>query len=236
MDDFRRQVETLFKIVLTPKQLDQFSSYERLLLEWNEKINLTAIRDVPGIRAKHFLDSLSLIRVFENTPPASMIDVGTGAGFPGIPLKILYPSIRLVLVESVGKKSRFCQLVVDSLGLNGVEVLASRAEEVARNPRYREYFDVAAARAVANMPVLAEYLLPLVRIGGRMISQKGISAHEETNSSANAYKVLGGQLENIIPVELPGVPDERYLVVVKKVAATPHQYPRYAGLPAKKPL
>lgn len=236
MELFHQQVKNHFKITLTPKQLDQFSLYEKVLLEWNGKINLTAIRDVPGIRSKHFLDSISVTRVFESVPPVSMIDVGTGAGFPGIPLKILFPSLHLVLVESIGKKANFCQLVIDSLGLKDVEVFTGRAEDIARTPGYREKFEFAIARAVANMPVLVEYLLPLVRIGGKMIAQKGSSAFEETHTAANSIQVLGGELENIISVELPGVSDERFLVVIKKTAATPPQYPRFAGLPAKRPL
>lgn len=236
MKSFAGQAETLYQIILSPRQIEQFSLFEKLLLDWNEKINLTAIRDVSGIRTKHFLDSLSVTRVFPKPLPMSLIDVGTGAGFPGIPLKIIFPQIKLVLVESVGKKANFCQLVVDSLSLSGVEVMTNRAEELAHQSRFRERFDIVVARAVANMPVLAEYLLPLVRVGGRMIAQKGVSAHEETQSAAHAMKVLGGELENIHPVVLPGVSDERFLVVVKKVAATPPQYPRNAGLPAKKPL
>ncbi len=236
MNSFSQQVENLYQIILTPKQLEQFSLYEKLLLEWNEKINLTAIRDVPGIRTKHFLDSLSVVRIFGKTLPASLIDVGTGAGFPGIPLKIIFPQIKLVLVESVGKKANFCKLVVDTLSLSGVEVQTNRAEELAHQSKYRERFDLVVARAVANMPVLAEYLLPLVHVGGKMVAQKGVSAHEETQSASNALKILGGELENILPVELPGVSDERFLVVVKKIAATPPKYPRHAGLPVKKPL
>ncbi len=236
MEDFAEQAHQLFKIKLTNAQIDQFSRYENALLEWNEKINLTAIRDIPAIRTKHFLDSISLVQVIGKKPPGSLVDIGTGAGFPGIPLKILYPQIKLVLVESVGKKANFCQLVVDTLGLSGVEVVTSRAEDLARLVNRREKYDVAVARAVANLPVLSEYLLPLVRLGGKMIAQKGISAHEETHAAANAFQILGGQLENVICVELPGVSDERYIVVVKKVAATPPKYPRYAGMPAKNPL
>ena len=236
MESYLQQAENLFNIILTPEQKDQFSQFEKLLLEWNKKINLTAIRDVQGIRTKHFLDSLSAVKGFNGAIPTSLIDIGTGAGFPGIPLKIAYPQIRLVLVESVGKKAKFCQLVVDSLALSGVEVLANRAEELASQSRYRERFDIAIARSVANMPVLTEYLLPLVRVGGRMIAQKGNHAYIETQSAAKAIKFLGGELEKILSVELPGVSDERYLVIIKKTAATPSIYPRHAGLPAKKPL
>lgn len=236
MDNFASQVENLFQLSLNPKQIQQFTLYEKLLLEWNEKFNLTAIRDVPGIRTKHFLDSLSVSRLFTKTFPTSLMDIGTGAGFPGIPLKIVFPQLHLALVESVGKKSAFCQLVVDELALSCTEVLTGRAEDLAHQNKYRERFDMVVARAVANMPVLVEYLLPFARVGGKMIAQKGISAHEETQSAGHAMKVLGGELENVHPVVLPGVSDERFLVVIKKTAATPPLYPRRSGLPSKKPL
>lgn len=235
MDEFTRQAANLYQINLSPKQVQQLSTYEQLLLEWNRKINLTAIRDIPGIRIKHFLDSLSLVRSL-SSPPTSCIDIGTGAGFPGIPLKIVFPNMRLTLVESISKKAAFCQLAVNALSLSNVEVLTSRAEDVGHLSAHREKYDLALARAVAGMPALAEYLLPLIRLGGRMIAQKGSSAHEETQTAARAFKVLGGELESILSIELPGVSDERYLVVVKKIAATPLQYPRSVGQPTKKPL
>lgn len=235
MDEFARQVQSLFNIQLSPRQLEQFAVFEALLLEWNRKINLTAIRDVQGIRARHFLDSLSLAAMVGPDNPAC-IDVGTGAGFPGLPLKIICPQMRLTLVDSVGKKTAFCRLVVDELKLTGVEVITGRSEDLARLPAHRERYDIAFARAVAIMPVLAEYLLPLVRVGGRMIAQKGVSAHEETHHAEQAFKLLGAELEKILPVVLPGVSDERYLVVVRKKAATPQRYPRFAGQPVKKPL
>ncbi len=162
--------------------------------------------------------------------------MGTGAGFPGLVLKILYPSMKLTLVESVGKKATFCQHMVDKLALGEVTVLSLRAEEAGQNPAHREKYDWAVARAVANLPVLAELLLPLVRVGGAMLAQKGESAPAEAQSAEKALKLLGGSLRQLIPVALPGVAEERTLVVVDKVAATPPAYPRRAGLPAKKPL
>jgi len=205
-------------------------------LAWSEKFNLTAIRDVEGIRTKHFLDSFSCILAWKEIPPKRLIDVGTGAGFPGIPLKILYPSMELTLVESVGKKTSFCRHVVEILKLQSVEVLTARAEEVGQMPSQRESYDWAVARAVANLPVLAEYLLPLVRVGGRMIAQKGHSAPAEAHNAEKAFRLLGGQMRSLLPVALPGVAEERYLVVVDKVAATPLMYPRKPGYPAKSPL
>ena len=162
--------------------------------------------------------------------------MGTGAGFPGIPIKIIYPKVKLSLVESVGKKAEFCRHVVKVLDLPGVEVIQERAENLGQNPAYREYYDWAVARAVAILPVLAEYLLPLVRVGGSILAMKGESGPAEAHSAEHALKVLGGHLRQLIPVTLPGVAEERYLVVIDKVAATPKGYPRNVGVPAKRPL
>jgi 16S rRNA (guanine527-N7)-methyltransferase len=216
--------------------VDCLQFYETELISWNEKFNLTAIRDPESIRSKHFLDSLSCILALRETPPGRLIDIGTGAGFPGIPLKIILPSMRLTMVESVGKKVEFCQHMARELGLEGVEVLHARAEDVGRMPAHRAQYDWAVARAVAGLPVLAEYLLPLVRLAGRVLAQKGESAAAEAHAAERALKLLGGRVRQLIPVALPGVADERYLVVIDKVAATPDAYPRRAGLPAKKPL
>ncbi len=236
MEKLLRDAHALFDLQLTAAQAGMLAQYERELLEWNEKFNLTAIRDVAGIRSKHFLDSLSCVLAWKDSPPARLIDVGTGAGFPGLPLKILYPSMRLTLVESVGKKMKFCQHVVGCLGLSGVEFVLGRAEEVGQMPAHREQYDWAVARAVASLPVLAEYLLPLVRIGGGMLAQKGESGLAEVHSAERAVRILGGHVRQLLPVTLPGVVDERYLVLVDKVAATPKTYPRRPGLPARKPL
>ena len=225
-----------FKVHITGRQVVALLSYERELLEWNRKFNLTAIRDVESIRTKHFLDSFSCVLAWKANPPNSLMDVGSGAGFPGIPLKILYPNMKLTLVESVGKKARFCEHLVRVLGLEHVEVLASRVEDVGQDPRHRERYDWAAARAVANLNVLSEYLLPLVKIGGTMLAQKGESGPAEAQSAEKAMKLLGGNLRELIPVKLPGVAEDRYLVLVDKVAATPVKYPRKAGMPAKQPL
>jgi 16S rRNA (guanine527-N7)-methyltransferase len=236
MQTLREQASSLVHISLTDTQLEKFQLYEDLLLEWNAKINLSAIRDVEGIRSKHFLDSLSCELAMRNTAIDRVIDVGTGAGFPGIPLKIIHPTMQLTLVEAIGKKARFCQLVADSLQLDRVLVNTTRAEELAHQKDHRESYDWALARAVANLPILVEYLLPLVKVGGYVLAQKGSTAHAEVQSTAKALKVLGGELVNVIPVVLPGVPDERYLVVIKKVHVSPELYPRQAGLPVKKPI
>jgi 16S rRNA (guanine527-N7)-methyltransferase len=210
--------------------------FEKELLEWNQKFNLTAIRDVESIRTKHFLDSLSCALAWRGAPPNHLIDVGTGAGFPGIPLKILYPNLKLTLVESVGKKAMFCEHVIRVLGLEHVDVIQARAEELGQNTTHREKYDCAMARAVANLNVLSEYLIPLSRVGGTMLAQKGESGPAEAQSAEHAMKLLGGKLKQVIPVHLPGIVDERYLIVVDKVAATPPRFPRKPGMPAKQPL
>ncbi|MCL4560359.1 MAG: 16S rRNA (guanine(527)-N(7))-methyltransferase RsmG [Chloroflexi bacterium] len=233
---FRQNVQSKLGIQLSSNQIENFRRYEEELFAWNEEFNLTAIRDRPGVRVKHFLDSLTCTIAFRDAPPARLIDVGTGAGFPGIPLKIVQPSLRLTLVESVGKKADFCRHVVNKLHLEGVEVLQARAEEIGQMPAYRERFDWAVARAVASLPVLLEYLLPLVKIGGRALAQKGESGPAEVQGSGRALQLLGGALRQVIPVNLPGVAEDRYLVVIDKVVATPAQYPRRAGAPAKRPL
>jgi 16S rRNA (guanine527-N7)-methyltransferase len=236
MDKLKQEVQNLLGLRLTSRQLAMMSLYEQELLTWNARFNLTAIRETETIRSKHFLDSLSCLTALREAPPSSLIDIGTGAGFPGIPLKIVIPNVKLTLVESVAKKAEFCQRVVDILKLDGVQVLTARAEEVGQMSQHRQQYDWAIARAVAAMPVLVEYLLPLVRVGGRILAQKGESGPAEAQVAEYAIRVLGGCLRQIYPVSLPGVVDERYLVVIDKVAATPPLYPRRVGLPAKKPL
>ena len=236
MEKLVLEAQQLFGIHLTRHQVELLIAFERELLEWNDKFNLTAIRDSEGIRTKHFLDSFSCSLAWKERPPRRLIDIGTGAGFPGIPLKILYPSMRLTLVESVGKKANFCRHLVEIFKLEGTEVVTARAEEVGQMPAHREAYDWAVARAVAKMSVLAEYLLPSVQVGGAMLAQKGLSGPVETHTAGMALTLLGGQVRHLLPVTLPGVADERFLVVVDKVAATPPQYPRKPGIPAKKPL
>ncbi len=211
-------------------------TYEKELIEWNQKFNLTAIRDAESIRVKHFLDSYSCVLAWKAAPPLRLVDVGTGAGFPGIPLKIIYPSMHVTLVESVGKKAMFCQHIVSKLGLENINIVHARAEDFGQKPEYRESFDWAVARAVAHMSILSEYLLPLVKIGGHVLAQKGESGPAEAQTAEKAMKILGGKLKQLVPVNLPGVADDRFLVVIDKVAATPANYPRKAGIPAKTPL
>ena len=236
MADWIKAAEELFHITLTPAQQELFRIYEALLLDWNSKINLTAVRDAEGIRIKHFLDSLSCVPVLGDMNGKSLIDIGTGAGFPGIPLRIFYPEMKLTLVDSVGKKADFCRLVCDTLHLKGVTVSKERSEELGIHPDTREKFDAASARAVAVMPVLCEYLLPLVKVGGIMLAQKGESAPEEVKSAQNAVRKLGGGEPVLTQVRLPEVEGDRYLVKIPKIKPTPAGYPRRTGLPLKKPI
>ena len=236
MEKLVHDARILFNIRLTEQQIKSLIQFEKELLEWNQKFNLTAIRDVESIRTKHFLDSFSCALAWKTSPPDRLIDVGTGAGFPGLPLKILYPNLKLTLVESVGKKAKFCQHIVATLDLKNVDVIQARAEEVGQDSKHREKYDWAVARAVANLSALSEYLLPFVKVGGNMLAQKGESGPAEAQSAEKAMQLLGGELKQLIRVNLPAVVDERYLVVVEKVAATPPKYPRKPGIPAKQPV
>jgi 16S rRNA (guanine527-N7)-methyltransferase len=234
MDHLSVIVKQLLNIDLTPQQIVAFDIYAAELAEWNEKFNLTAIKTPADVELKHFADSLSCLLVVEQ--PKSLIDIGTGAGFPGLPIKIMYPEMRLTLVESVGKKVTFLNHMVEKLALKNVQVINGRAEEVGRDNAHREKYDWAVARAVAEMRTLLEYLLPLVRVGGNVLAQKGESAPAEAQAAEKAAKFLSGRLAQVKPIELPGLPDRRYLVVFNKVAGTSNKYPRRTGLPSKEPL
>ena len=236
MQELSRHAQRQLGLRLTRSQLSALSLYERELVDWNTRFNLTAIRDPQEIHIKHFLDSLTCLMALRESPVDRLIDVGTGAGFPGIPIKIIYPKMQLTLVESVGKKAEFCRHVVNILDLPGVEVVQERVEVLGQSQSYRERYDWAVARAVAILPVLSEYLLPLVHVGGSMLAMKGESGPAEAHSAERALRVLGGHLRQLMPVTLPGVVEERYLVVIDKVATTPNGYPRKVGAPAKRPL
>jgi 16S rRNA (guanine527-N7)-methyltransferase len=236
MTDLSTLVNQQLGIKLSSQQLNAFDVYEKELMEWNEKFNLTAIREVEAVRVKHFLDSITCVKELKLLIPNRLIDIGTGAGFPGIPLKILYPGMQLTLVESVGKKASFCEHVTETLHLENVEVLTLRAEEIGQITKYREKYDWAVARAVAAMPILLEYLMPLVRVGGYVLAQKGESAHAEAQQAEKACQLLGGKLDHITRLTLPGVVEEHFMVVFKKVAVCPAKYPRRVGVPSKTPL
>jgi len=222
-------------ISLSDLQRFQFQVFQDELLLWNEKINLTAIKDVQGIQEKHFFDSLTCFKGFEQWPE-SLIDVGSGAGFPGLPVKIVIPEMQLTLVESVDKKANFSRHIVETLGLTNVTVLSKRAEEVGRMPEHREAYDVAIARAVAPAATLAEYLLPLVKVGGRCLMQKGTRGPEEILQAGRIIDLCGGELHDLLHLNFDGVEGEGNLVVIDKVRQTPDVFPRAVGIPAKKPI
>jgi 16S rRNA (guanine527-N7)-methyltransferase len=227
---------SVLNLSLSQAQLRAFERYAQVLLEWNQRVNLTAITAPGEVEVKHFIDSLTCLLAMELKPGQNVIDVGTGAGFPGLPLKIVRPDLKLVLVEATAKKADFCRLVVDTLALEGVEILHARAETVGADPKHREAYDWAVARAVAPLPVLSEYLLPLVKIGGRAVAQKGEAGPAEVHAGEGAIHRLGGRVILLKQLELPKVAETRYLVLIDKVAATPHGYPRRPGVPAKRPL
>jgi len=224
---------------LTADQLARFRRYYEELVTWNTRVNLTTILEWEAVQVQHFLDSLTCVRVLPTavqSSPYTIVDIGAGAGFPGVALKIALPHIRLTLVESVRKKAAFLQHLVQKLGLTEAEVLVLRAEEAGRQPVHREVYDMAVARAVAALPVLAEYMLPLVRIGGLAIAMKGREVEQEIAAAAGALALLGGQLQTTLPVDLPGLKERRHLVILDKVHPTPDKYPRRPGMPAKRPL
>ncbi len=235
-ETLRQQANDLFDLSLTDTQIEQFATYARELIAWNEKINLTAIIDPDGIRVRHFLDSLSVVTVNTFQDGAFIVDIGTGAGFPGLPLAIAFPQTRVTLIDSTGKKITFLDHVIKTLGLSNVRTLKARAEEAGHISHHRAKYDVVLARAVARLPGLVEYMLPLARVGGRCIAMKGDTAQQEADDAKRALKILGGKLSRIEGVRLPDVESTHQLVVIEKTDPTPKGYPRSPGIPTRKPI
>jgi 16S rRNA (guanine527-N7)-methyltransferase len=227
-------------VQLNVQQASAFVRFAQLLVEWNQRFNLTALDDDASILALHFADSLTLVRLLSDTlrrtPTPALIDVGTGGGFPGIPLKIALPALRVTLMDSTAKKVQFCDEVIRALELQGVRALHGRAEEAAHQPEQRERYDVVTARAVAPLPTLAEYLLPFARPGGVCIAMKGSDAQTEVDQAAGAINKLGGEVSRVETVSLPGRDDRRALIMIAKRGTTPKLYPRQGGAPRKSPL
>ncbi len=226
-------------LYLSPGQLEQFHIYYKELVDWNRKMNLTRITGYEEVQVRHFLDSLTVtlaVKSLAEGESFSVIDVGTGAGLPGIPLKILWPDIGLVLLEATAKKAKFLHHLVAKLGLGNVEIVVGRAEEVAHNARYRERFDLVLSRAVASLPTLVELTLPFCAIGGSFVAQKKGDIEQEVNKASRAITVLGGSLREIKAVDLEELGGERRLIVINKVGPAPPEYPRRPGVPAKRPI
>ncbi|MFH1031643.1 MAG: 16S rRNA (guanine(527)-N(7))-methyltransferase RsmG [Chloroflexota bacterium] len=222
-------------IELTPEQIERFETYYRELVDWNQRINLTAITDYDEVQIKHFLDSLTVTLALKQPfTNLSLIDVGTGAGLPGLPLKIVFPQIKLTLLDATAKKAAFLEHLKTKLQLDDIEIVIGRAEELAHDSNYREKFDIVLSRAVAFLPALVELTLPFCTIGGSFIAQKKEEL-DEVQQSARGITLLGGNFREVIKIDLPELP-ERWLVIIEKVSPTPPQYPRRPGIPAKRPL
>ncbi len=222
---------------LTPQQQEQFHYYYQELIKWNKKVNLTRIVDYNEVQVKHFVDSLTVTLALSQVPKGlKVIDVGTGAGLPGLPLKIVFNHIKLVLLESVAKKTAFLKHLIKQLELKEVEVVTGRAEEIAHQPQYREQFLVVLSRAVAKLPALAELTLPFCHLNGRVILLKKGQIKQEVDQAIKAIDTLGGSLQEIKKIDLPGLSDRRYLVIIDKIRLTPLNYPRHPGVPARRPI
>ncbi len=236
MADFLR--ENLKKIGCEPSDLqcEQLNNFHKILCEWNEFMNLTGITEYNEVVIKHFVDSLAVNCVYSFKKTDRVVDIGTGAGFPGIPLKIMYPDTRFTLLDSLNKRIKFLDEVIRINSLDGIETLHGRAEDYARDKNYREVFDVCVSRAVANLSTLSEYCLPYVKVGGVFISYKAGLLDEELKASERAIKLLGGEINEVHKLTLPDTDIDRTFVVIKKTAATSKKYPRKAGLPSKEPL
>ena len=233
---FDKFIEELQKISieLSDKQLEQFRMYYEMLVEKNKVMNLTAITEWDEVLEKHFLDSISLIRAIDLKDALTVMDMGTGAGFPGIPLKIAFPNLKVTLADSLNKRVLFLQEVIDALGLQDIEAIHGRAEDLARDKKYRERYDLSVSRAVANLSTLTEYCLPFVKLGGQFISYKSGDCEEEVAASKSAVFLLGGKIKEVVKFELGE--SGRSFIIIDKVKGTPKTYPRKAGTPSKKPL
>lgn len=229
------KVEEL-SITLSEKQIEQFIKFYELLVEWNKVMNLTGITEYEEVVEKHFVDSLSIVKTVDINKISTVIDIGTGAGFPGIPLKIAFPHLKITLLDSLNKRIKFLNTVIDELGLENITTIHGRAEDFAKQESYREKYDLCVSRAVANLATLSEYCLPYVNVNGLFIPYKSGDIEEELNNSKKAVQILGGKIEDTIKFELPGTDIGRSFVKIKKIKNTGKKYPRKAGLPSKEPL
>lgn len=223
-------------VILTDAQIEQFLIYYEMLLEWNEMMNLTAITEYDEVMKKHFIDSISLVKAYDVFQSVSVIDVGTGAGFPGLALKIAYPNLKLTLLDSLNKRIQFLNAVIERLSLKDVKTIHGRAEDLAKPDQLREQFDLCVSRAVANLSTLSEYCLPFVKVGGQFISYKSEKISEETDAAKKAISLLGGKVNRQVEFKLPDSDIYRNLFIIDKIKQTPGKFPRKAGMPAKEPI
>ena len=223
-------------ITLTEEQKQQFDKFYELLVEWNKVMNLTGITEYEEVNEKHFVDSVSLVKAIDINKVETVIDIGTGAGFPGIPLKIAFPHLKVVLLDSLNKRINFLNTVIDELGLKDISTIHGRAEDFAKKPEYREQFDLCVSRAVANLSTLSEYCIPYINKGGMFVPYKSGEIDQEVEQAKKAVHILGGKLEDVVKFQLPGSEIGRSFVKIKKVQNTAKKYPRTAGLPSKEPL
>lgn len=223
-------------IVLNDKQIQQFEQYYNILVEWNKVMNLTAITEYEEVVEKHFLDSLTIVNAIHVEKIETLIDVGTGAGFPGIPLKIAFPHLKVTLLDSLNKRIKFLNEVIDLLELNDIKAIHGRAEDYAKQAEYREQYDICVSRAVVNLATLSEYCLPYVKVDGLFVPYKSGEIDEELKSSEKAVSILGGKVEEVVKFQLPGTDIGRSFVKIHKIKETKKKYPRKAGMPTKEPL
>ncbi|WP_025027518.1 16S rRNA (guanine(527)-N(7))-methyltransferase RsmG [Caldalkalibacillus mannanilyticus] len=223
-------------IILSAKQLDQFQLYFSLLVEWNEKMNLTAITSQEEVYLKHFFDSISAAFYFDFTPDYSIVDVGAGAGFPSLPLKICFPHLKVTIVDSLNKRIQFLHHLAEQLGLKNTQFFHSRAEEFAQQKEHREQYDVAMARAVARLNILSELCLPLVKKEGHFIGMKGMKGEDELSEAKKAIQILGGSIQKVSTFQLPEEEADRTIIVIDKIKESPKKYPRKPGIPNKQPI
>ena len=236
MDQILKKSLEKIGIEITDEQKEQFDTYHKLLEEWNKVMNLTGITEFQEVLVKHFLDSLACVKAVDMKKVTTVMDIGTGAGFPGIPLKIVYPELEVVLLDSLNKRIKFLDEVIRTLGLEKIRTIHGRAEDFAKKKEYREQFDLCVSRAVANLSTLSEYCLPFVAVNGSFVSYKSGDSEEEIQQAKHAISLLGGKVRNVDKFQLPGTDMGRALVEIKKTKQTPGKYPRKAGLPAKEPL
>lgn len=233
IDNFKKELDN-YGYQISEQQFDNFIRYYELLISWNEKMNLTAITEFSDVLTKHFLDSLSIIKIIDLNSVSSLIDIGTGAGFPGIPIKIMYPDLKVTLLDSLQKRIGFLNTVIDELKLENIDTIHGRAEDYAKPDKLREHYDVCVSRAVSNLSSLSEFCLPFVKVGGCFIPYKSEKVNEELNNATNAISILGGKCEKAVSFNIDN--NERTLLLLRKDKSTPKKYPRKAGTPVKDPL